>query len=105
MRRWSHGTGACAAAGLCLAVGREVDRFEPGRVGQARDAPPLGDRLTVDLLDVPGEVDRRGAADVRPDGVRVDRRAGVLEVPDALRVEAARDGDLDVMEARLVEPG
>ena len=43
-------------------------------------------------------------ADVRADGVRVDRRAGLLEVADALRVEAAGHDDLDVLEALLVEP-
>ena len=58
----------------------------------------------VDLLDVAGEVDRRGAADVRADRVRVDRRAGVLEEADPLRGEPAGDDDLDVAEARLVEP-
>ena len=41
-----------------------------------------------------------GAADVRADGVRIDRRPGLLEVADAVRREAARHGDLDVPEAR-----
>ena len=43
--------------------------------------------------------------DVRPDRVRVDRRPGLLEVRDPVRLQPARDHDLDVREARLVEPG
>ena len=55
MRRWSHGRAfaamrgsqarrAVAPAGYCLAVGREVDRLEARRVGQAGDPAALGDR-------------------------------------------------------------
>src|SRR5204862_5375352 len=59
----------------------ELDSLEARRVGTARNATALRDRPAVDLLDVAGEVDRRGAADVRAHGVRVDRRAGLLEHP------------------------
>ncbi len=45
----------------------------------------------------------RRAADVGADGVRVDRRAGRLEVPDPLGIQAAADDDAHVPEARLVE--
>ena len=93
--RGRHADGAPRAAaragrrrGLRLAVGREVDRLEPRRFGQPGDPAALGDRPAVDLLDVAGEVDRRRAADVRPDGVRVDRRAGLLEVRRSGRASA-----------------
>src|SRR6185503_2219393 len=86
--------GPRASAGGAVPPRGEVDATEPRRVGQARDPAALRDRLAVDLLDVAGEVDRRGAADVRPDGVRVDGRGSVLEVLDPLRVQAARDDDL-----------
>ena len=58
--------------------------------------PRLAIGPAVDLLDVAGEVDRRRAADVRADGVGIDRGAGILEVADAIRRQTARDGDLDV---------
>src|SRR5690242_20061283 len=112
MPRWWHGsrirsarraveTGGSAAP---VAPGRQVDRPQPGRLGDARDPAALGDRLAVDLLDVACEVDRRRAADVAADGVRVDRRRLLLEVGDPLGVQAARDDDLDVAVALLVEP-
>ena len=86
--RWWHGSRGChrtRSSGLPLAVGRQVDRLQARRIGEPGDPAALGDRLAVDLLDVAGEVDRGGAADVRPDGVRVDRRAGLLEVADPVR--------------------
>ncbi len=55
--------------GSVLAPGGQVDGLEARRVRQARDAAALGDRAPIDLLDVAGEVDRRRAADVRPDRV------------------------------------
>ena len=76
-----------------VAPGRQVDRLEPRALGEAGDAAALGDRRAVDHLDVAGEVDRRGAADVRADRVGVDRRAAVLEVRDPLGVQAARHDD------------
>src|SRR6476659_8411344 len=83
----------------------ELDALEARRVGAAGNATALRDRPPVDLLDVAREVDGRRAADVRAHGVGIDRRAGLLEHPDALRVEAARDDDLHVAETRLVQPG
>src|SRR5262245_47255231 len=83
----------------------EADRPEARRVGATGDAAALRDRAAVDLLDVAREVDRRGAADVRADRVRVDWRARLLEDRHAVRVQPARDDDLDVREARLVEAG
>ena len=50
--------------------------------------PRLAMALAVDLLEVAREVDGRGAADVAADGEEVDRRAGILEVPDAVGREA-----------------
>src|SRR3954471_24567479 len=119
MPRWSHGTARDARGtapdagarrgrpdpGSAFAVGREVDGLEPRRVGQARDPATLRDRLAVDLLDVAREIDRRRPADVRADRVGVDRRPGFLEVADPLRGETARDGDADVVEIGLIEPG
>src|SRR5688572_31546472 len=100
------GTGrADAGPPSAVPVGRQVDRPQPRGVRDARDAAAFGDRASVDLLDVAGEVDRRGATDVGADGVRVDRRARLLEVPDAIRIEATGHHDPDVVVALLVESG
>src|SRR6185503_18841366 len=106
MCRWWHGRLRLSrgSAGAALAPGGEVDRLEARAVGQAWDPAALGDRCPVDDLDVAGEVDGRGAADVRPDGVRVDPRSGLLEVGDPFRVEATRDHDLHVGESSLIKP-
>src|SRR4051794_28821076 len=97
--------GVVPTPGSAFAVGHEVDGLEPRRVGQAGDPATLRDRLAVDLLDVAGEIDRGGPADVRADRVGVDRRPGFLEVADPLRGETPRHGDADVVEVGLVEPG
>src|SRR3972149_11862298 len=47
---------------------RQVDPTQSRTVRATRDSAALGDRPAVDLLEVPGEIDRRRAADVRPDG-------------------------------------
>src|SRR5258706_7125004 len=83
----------------------QADSLEAGAVRAAWNAAALRDRATVDLLDVAGEVDRRGAADVRADRVGIDRRLGIAEEPNALRVEAAGQDDLHVVVAGLVEAG
>src|SRR4029453_1972737 len=107
MCRWWHGRPRLSrgSAGAALAPGSEVNRLEARAVGQAGDPAAFGDRCPIDHLDVAGEVDRRRAADFRPDGVRVDPPPGLLEIGDPFRVEATRDHDLHVREARLVEPG
>ena len=68
------------ARASALAVRRQVHGLQPGRIGQPGIRPRLAIGCAVDLLDVAGEVDRRRAADVRADRVRIDRRAGLLEV-------------------------
>src|SRR4029077_3649939 len=83
----------------------QVDRAKAGAGRAARDPAALGDRATVDLLDVAGEIDRRGATDVGADRVRVDLRLGLLALRDAVRRQAARHDDLHVGEAFHVEAG
>src|SRR5258706_3700218 len=103
-RRGAHvaATGSAASSGAPVL---EADSLEAGAVRAAWNAAALRDRATVDLLDVAGEVDRRGAADVRSDRVGIDRRLGIAEEPNALRVEAAGHDDLHVVVAGLVEAG
>src|SRR5687768_11849412 len=81
----------------------EVDSLQTGILGAARDAAALGDRATVDLLEVTGEVDGAGLADVASDGERVDRSAGVAKDTDALDVDPTRDDDPHRRMPRLVE--
>src|SRR5690242_20478176 len=116
MGGWWHGSRNGSAGGpgdisrddgsaRAVAPEAEIDRFEAGGLGDARDPAALGDRPAIDLLDVAREVDRRRAADVRADRVGIDRRALLPEVRDALRVQATGDHDLHVPVALLVEPG
>ena len=54
----------CGVPGLLeVPPGGQVEPLSRGS-RSARDPAPLGDRRAVDLLDVAGEVDRRGARDV-----------------------------------------
>src|SRR5579864_1498661 len=71
----------------------------------ARNAPALGQRLAVDLLDVSGECDRLRGADRHADTVRMDRTFRGLELADSRGVETTRDEDADVVEAGQVESG
>src|SRR5215212_753042 len=91
--------------GCGLAIFRQIDPSEPGRLGPAGDPATLRNRPAVDLLDIAGEVDRRRAADVGTNGEGVNRSAGIVEVADPLGVQAARDDDLHVTVAGLIEAG
>ncbi len=83
----------------------QVDARQSRAGCHAGDATALGDGLTVDLLEIAGEVHGGGTADVAADGEEVDRRTGVLEVADPVGRQAARNDDLDVFEAVLIETG
>src|SRR5687768_13912684 len=82
----------------------KVDSLQTGVLRAARDATALRDRATVDLLEVAGEVDGAGLADVAADGERVDRCAGVAKDTDAVDVDPAGDDDLHGRMPGLVEP-
>ena len=102
-RRRAAARGARARA--LRAAGQPVALAATAR-GEARVravlAPDLRARPPVDQHDVGGEV--VGAADQRrADAVGVDGDVRRLEGADALRVEAAGDDDLDVVEAVAVE--
>src|SRR5687768_9750347 len=83
----------------------EVERLQARAGGQPRDPAALGDRVAVDFLQIAREVDRLRAGDIGAYGEGVDRRAGVLEDANAIRVQSAADDDPDVREARLVKSG
>src|SRR5579859_1868845 len=98
---------AASAARPSLAttwVARLDDAAEAGVGRGTRDAPPFGDRLAGDLLDVGGEGDGRRGADRHAHAVGVDRRVCRLEVPDPLHVEPTGNVDPDLLMSGQVEP-
>src|SRR5258706_16339844 len=94
-----------ARARLGLSPLREGHGAQARAFGPAGDSAALGDRPSLDLLDVAGEIDRGRSADVRPHGERIDRGARLAKEPDSLRRQATRHDDPDVGVAGLVEPG
>ena len=89
---WWHGRAKSVADRRPTWAAAQPSRYAARSTGWSRGEsvrpgirPRLAIGCAVDLLDVAGEVDRRGAADVRADRVRVDRRAGLLEVARCAR--------------------
>ena len=79
-----------------MSTGTEVlDRSLKARVGDdAGDAASFGQRLALDLLDVGGEVDRPGAADVAADAEAVRRSPSAAPCRTALSETSTTQSDL-----------
>src|SRR5205809_1005973 len=89
-------------AGPC-ALRDQLNPLETLVLGSPGDAATLRDRPSLDLLQISREVDWAGVADRGAHRERVDGRCRLLEIGDALEVDASRNHDAHVLVPSEIE--